>query len=84
MDLFDNMVVGIENTIDSYDKDATLEEDYIDGTMSSSGSLSCYITFNTHKPLKTSNISSMPPSKKEHNAFHTDNVYLQWLPIKET
>ena len=53
MDLIHDMVVGIENNIDSYDKDAILEEDYIDGTMSSSGSLSCSITSNTHKPYKT-------------------------------
>ena len=83
-DLIDDMVVGIENTIDSYDKDTTLEEYYIDGTVSSNGSLSCSIISNTYKAPQTSNISNMPPSNKEHNTFCINNVYLQRLPINET
>ena len=77
MDLFDDTIIGIESNGDSYDKDATLEEAYIDGTMSTSGSFSFSIISKTYKPPSTSNISNISPLNREHNAFPIDTVYLQ-------
>jgi len=83
-DLIDNEVVDLRTSSDLCGEDTSLEQDYVDDPMSSSGSITSSTSSNTHASPNTSKLSNMPPSNKEPNAFHVHNVYPQGLPLKET
>ena len=83
-DLIDYEIFDLRISSDSYGEDTSLEQDYIDDPMSSSGSITSYTSSNTHASLNTSKISNMTPSNKEPSAFHLQYVYPQELPLKET
>ena len=74
----------IDTSDDSCDEDTSLEKDYIDEPMSSSGSITSPISSNTNVSHNTSKLSNITPSNKECSAFHMEYVYPQRIPLKET
>ena len=76
-DLIYDEIVDLRISSNSYGEDTSLEQDYIDDPMSSSGSITSSTSSNTHASLNTSKLSNMPPSNKEPNAFHINYVYPQ-------
>ena len=83
-DLIDDEIIDLGTLSDSCGEDTSLEKDYINDPMSSSGSITSSTSSNTHASPKTSKLSNIPLSKKERNAFHIDYAYPQGLPLKES
>ena len=74
-DLIDDEIVDLGTSSDSCGEDTSLEQDYINDPMSSSGSITSSTSSKTHASLNTSKLSNMPPSNKEPSSFHMDYVY---------
>ena len=82
--LIDDEIVNLRISSDSFGEDTSLEQNYIDDPMCSSGSITSSTSSKTHASPNTSNLSNMPPSNKKSGAFHMQYVYPQGLPLKET
>jgi hypothetical protein len=63
-DLIDDEIVDLRTSNDSCGDDTSLEQDYVDDPISSSGSITSSDSSNTHASPNTSKLSNMPPSKK--------------------
>ena len=82
-DLIDDKIFGLDISSDPCVEDTSPKQDHVYNPMSSSGSITSSTSSNTHAPPNTSNLSNMPLSNKELNAFHVHYAYPQGLPLKE-